>query len=536
MPATATEPSATSSLLPLAALSAGVVCLVGLEELIRIQRKKNQKQVANSPSAEDTNKQATRGVHGISAEEGKALRDPPCVPLSIAESLAQFGDPKLPLLYAHWRDELESEVYYYQLPLGKRIYVVTDWTCFPQLLGADGLEKATAFRAFDLRRGGSLSKTEWSIFSRRTVGEGWHPIRKALAPAFATKALATKVPAYHRSLGGFCGALDKAAAEGVSVPMDQWALRLTIDVIGETAFGYSFHAFDEGRNGDALTFLDGVDYMLKFLTDNIYNPLKPYMLWHKDVREFHAKQRAVREICEKVDKHFIDTPIEQRDPTSIMSYIHKAPYEDYYERLADVYILLIAGHDTTGYSLAWGIYHLASNPLVLKKLQQELDGASFAGEFPNYDELSSLTYFNAVVKEIMRITTVASNGQFRAVDRGVKLTSKGVDYYIPPGYEVVVPFLPTLTAADIWGDGKVFRPERWLEASEEQLKLYNKVMQPFGVGPRACIGQNLATIEIRLTLAALFRRYWFEVTTEPEPYFAITYKPRGLQVKPIKRT
>jgi len=310
---------------------------------------------------------------------------------------------------------------------------------------------------------------------------------------------------------------------------------VTIDVIGEIALGYPFHAFDEERNGEALAILESVDTIFKEFAQQVLNPFRPYMPWNDGMRKFNDAQQTYREIVQRIYQHYLNTPAEQRDPTSIMSYIHNAPYETEFARLSDIYTLINAGHDTTGYTLAWGIYHLGSNPRVLKKLQEELDGASFVGPFPTYEELSDLKYFNACVKELMRITTVASNGQFRTLDRSVKLTSKGVDYYIPAGYDIAFPFLPAFTAADIWGDGKAFRPERWLESSEEQLKVYNNVLRPFGIGPRACIGQNLATIEIRLTLAGLLRRYEFDVTAEPEPYFAITYKPRGLRVKPIRR-
>jgi len=254
------------------------------------------------------------------------------------------------------------------------------------------------------------------------------------------------------------------------------------------------------------------------------------------VREYYRCIRLFRDVCRKIYQQFLDTPPDKRDATSVIYYIHNAPYPTEFEKLCDIYNLLWAGHDTTGYTIAWGVYHLSSNPRALKKLQQELDAATFENEFPTYEELGQLPYFNACVKEFMRITPVVGNGGLRQTEGGIKVTSRGVDYWIPGGYEIFFPLLPPFRDDRIWGDGKVFRPERWLEASEEQLKLYNKVFQPFSVAPRSCIAQHLASIEVRMTMAALFKRFEFEVTTEPDPYYAITYKPRGLMVKPIRRT
>mmetsp|Transcript_51504 Transcript_51504/g.129375 ORF Transcript_51504/g.129375 Transcript_51504/m.129375 type:complete len:261 (-) Transcript_51504:833-1615(-) len=260
------------------------------------------------------------------------------------------------------------------------------------------------------------------------------------------------------------------------------------------------------------------------------------MPWNDGMRKFNDAQQTYREIVQRIYQHYLNTPAEQRDPTSIMSYIHNAPYETEFARLSDIYTLINAGHDTTGYTLAWGIYHLGSNPRVLKKLQQELDAAKFAEELPSYDELAQLPYFNACVKEIMRISPAVSNGTRRQTESGFKVTSRGVGYWIPGGYQMFVPLFARLRDDRIWGDGKVFRPERWLEASEEQLKVYNKLFQPFSIAPRSCIAQHLALIEVRMTIAALFKGYEFEITTEPEFFYSITYKPRGLMVKPIKRS
>ncbi|CEM12702.1 unnamed protein product [Vitrella brassicaformis CCMP3155] len=307
-------------------------------------------------------------------------------------------------------------------------------------------------------------------------------------------------------------------------------------MIGEVAFNYPFHAFDDERNSEALALLAAIHEYSKEARHLFVNPLRHWMYRLSDVRRYHGAIGMFRRLCQEMYRQFLDTPPEQRDPTSIIFHIHKAPYASDFERIGDIFMLFLAGHDTTGFTISWGVYHLAKNPRVLKKLQQELDGADFAGDLPTYEELSPLPYFNACIKEIMRISPVASNGSIRQTEGGMKVTSGGVDYWLPGGYEIYAAIMPVLTDDRIWGDGNVFRPERWLEASEEQLKLYNKAFQPFSMAPRSCIGTNLAMIEVRLTMAVLFTRYEFEVIQEPTPVSAVTYKPQGLTVRSIKRT
>ncbi|CEM12697.1 unnamed protein product [Vitrella brassicaformis CCMP3155] len=189
MPSTATnlEQSASSVLPLVAALSAGVVCLVGLEEIIRLRRK-HAANGASSKSDKDGKDGGRRDARHISAEEREGLTDPPRVQMSVIEGVQCLGSKKLPHLMEQWRDELGSDLYYVQLPLGHRVYVCTDISSWETLIGPDGLEKSDKYHSVDLFAEGALRSTV-SIVTRKTTGENWHGIRKALSPAFAMKTL-----------------------------------------------------------------------------------------------------------------------------------------------------------------------------------------------------------------------------------------------------------------------------------------------------------------------------------------------------------
>lgn len=66
---------------------------------------------------------------------------------------------------------------------------------------------------------------------------------------------------------------------------------------------------------------------------------------------------------------------------------------------------------------------------------------------------------------------------------------------------------------DVWGaDVEAYRPERWFEGNKEAMDM---TFNPFSYGPRACVGKNLATMELKLIIASVFRRFDF-VLEHPE--------------------
>lgn len=103
----------------------------------------------------------------------------------------------------------------------------------------------------------------------------------------------------------------------------------------------------------------------------------------------------------------------------------------------------------------------------------------------------------------MRLYTVLSLGLPRSVPKG----SGGVEilgHIFPEGTELSVPQLSVHRNPAIWGDAEAFRPERFLEPGGGELKKY---LMGFGMGSRACIGRNLAQIEMRVGLGRLLLRY-----------------------------
>lgn len=85
-------------------------------------------------------------------------------------------------------------------------------------------------------------------------------------------------------------------------------------------------------------------------------------------------------------------------------------------------------------------------------------------------------------------------------------------------------------------DAKSFHPERWLPAAQTDPNspFFNdcrEAFQPFSVGPRNCIGRNLAYHEMRLILAKVLWNFDLKLTEESQDWaesqrtFALWEKP-----------
>lgn len=158
---------------------------------------------------------------------------------------------------------------------------------------------------------------------------------------------------------------------------------------------------------------------------------------------------------------------------------------------------LFAGSDTTAITLNAVYFNIVSRPEVLAKLREELDGARALGELsdpPTFAETQKLPYFQAVLKEGLRLHPVTGLPLWREVPAG-GATLCG--QYFPAGTNVGVNSWVAHYNEDIFGpDAAEFRPERWIDNTKESLKEMNEAYMPFGLGSRTCIGKNISLLEI----------------------------------------
>ena len=174
------------------------------------------------------------------------------------------------------------------------------------------------------------------------------------------------------------------------------------------------------------------------------------------------------------------------------------------ELTAEAQTQLIAGSDTTSNSSCALLFHLVRNEKAYRKLQAELDSAIPSNvDVPSFDTVRDLPYLQAVVNETLRHHSTASIGHPREIppdSPGIHL----LGYYFAPGTVLSVPTYTIHHSTAIWGpDADEFKPERWFRLTTRQKNAFI----PFSFGPRACVGRNVADMQLKLIAATWVRRY-----------------------------
>jgi len=150
-------------------------------------------------------------------------------------------------------------------------------------------------------------------------------------------------------------------------------------------------------------------------------------------------------------------------------------------------IVYLAGNDTTSASAILFVLAMAMYPDVQKKAQAELD--AFLGDrLPDFDDLGSLPYINAVIKETLRWQPVTPIG----VPHCSMQDDEYDGFFIPKGSIVVGNSWSILHDSDIYPDPEEFRPDRFLKDGQLNPDIKD-VTAVFGYGRRQCPGQIMAT-------------------------------------------
>lgn len=190
------------------------------------------------------------------------------------------------------------------------------------------------------------------------------------------------------------------------------------------------------------------------------------------------------------------------------------------EIVAQVLLLLWAGHDTITSLLTWVFYELGRHPAVVAELRAELDVVVGSGAL-QVEQLRSLPALDRVLRESERLHPPAPGG-FRGVREGFEWQG----YTVPAGWNVMYSIVFTHNQPDLFHDPARFDPARFGPPWNEGHHAYSLI--GFGGGPRMCIGLAMAQMEMRIIVATLLRQVDIAVLTEQDlaPVATPTKRPK----------
>ena len=180
--------------------------------------------------------------------------------------------------------------------------------------------------------------------------------------------------------------------------------------------------------------------------------------------------------------------------------------------------LFLAGHETTALALSWTWYLLGTHPRVEAKLVEEWRTV-LGARAPEPGDWHALRYTEHVLQESMRLYPPAY-----VVGREALGDVEIAGYRVQRGTTLLMPEWAVHRDRRFWGaDAEAFRPERWEEETARTVPKY--AYFPFGGGPRLCVGNTFAMMEMTLVLATLGSRFRFQLDPslriEPEPTFTL---------------
>ncbi|KAI0399660.1 benzoate 4-monooxygenase cytochrome P450 [Xylaria palmicola] len=298
---------------------------------------------------------------------------------------------------------------------------------------------------------------------------------------------------------------------GTRLDMSQWVHLFAFDCLGELNASQKFGFLESGR--DIQGMIEGSDRILIKTGLFAQAPILQYVRRIMEATRGPAKINPVMKYASNLVRERLEKPTAKPDMLNNFIQLQKAQPDNLSTReiIGAMYINLMAGHDVLAVSIRAVLYYVARNPAVEKRLRAEL-AAWGPGTIP-YTELSKLPYLDAVILESLRI-----HGNLGLVNERVTPPGGAVidGYRIPGGTIVGInPWVIHRNTSIFGEDVDAFRPERWLDGSEESVMEMKRNLFSFGAGPRMCIGKNIAMMQLCKFLSEFYRRFEAKLA-EPE--------------------
>ncbi|KAI1498688.1 cytochrome P450 [Biscogniauxia marginata] len=330
--------------------------------------------------------------------------------------------------------------------------------------------------------------------------------RKSLSQAFSAKSLRDDEIVVQTYVDMFIEQMRNLGGPGTKgVNLSQAYNWITFDVIGDLTFGESFNAVADGKTNFWISLILDATYFGMLATAAKRIPILKLMLPFviaKDTKEHFKVHRQLTD--EKLQKRIRQGATSEREDF-FAQILRKGSHTPGQLRTQSI-ILTVAGSETTSTFLSGATYFLLKNPETMAKLKQEVRSAFTSPSEITGDSTNRLPYLRGVIEEGLRL--------FPPVAIGLQRISPGatVDgHWIPAGTAVSTDPFTTMHDSRNFYLPWEFRPERWIDEGYGDNK---DASHPFSIGPRACIGINLAYLEARITLAKMIYTFDMELVNK----------------------
>ncbi|KAM7264137.1 hypothetical protein ACFE04_001820 [Oxalis oulophora] len=371
-------------------------------------------------------------------------------------------------------------------------------------------------------------------------GEKWARHRKIITPTFHMENLKVifqlLVPVVAESVTSMLDKWSINSKNGeVEVEVSEWFQILTEDVVTRSVFGSSY------EDGKAIFKLQAQQMLLAaqafqkvFIPGYRFIPtLRNMSSWKLD-KEIRLSLTKLIDRRRETSSNKSNQIMSNNSPKDLLGLMIQAAsnsgseccnnnvtYNDIVEECKSFFF---AGKQTTSNLLTWTTVLLAMHPQWQVLAREEVLRVCGARDIPTKDDIAKLKMLPVPSSKLSHYWASLSPGLSMIVNESLRLYPPTVatirrpkidvelgGYKIPRGTELLIPIIAVHHDQAIWGnDANEFNPSRFSEGISRAGK-HPLGFIPFGIGTRACIGQNLAILQAKLTLAIIIQRFSFKL-------------------------
>ena len=401
-----------------------------------------------------------------------------------------------------------------------RVVVVSDPDLVKHILQTNNKNyvKSYGYRVLKVLLGEGLLTSE---------GDFWRKQRRLIQPGFHRDRLSSFVKTY-ADLGQDLVDEWSKVPDGTEIDVSKGFMETTLNIVSKAMFSTDVADAMEVVNRE-------FDYANERLIDRIKKPF-PLPLWMplpQIIREKNSYEAIKKVVADIIEKRRVST--EKYD--DLLAMLMEIEDADSGEKMSnqqiqdEVITIFLAGHETTAVALTWLAHCMDENPEVVDKLLEE-EKRVLDGRKPELADLPKLEYTRMVIDETLRLYPPAW-----IIGRHALGPDKLGEYDITTDTNCLIPVYYIHRDPEYWEKPEQFIPERFTK--EKNQTRHKFVYFPFGGGPRLCIGNNFALMEMQVIVPMVFRAFKLAksknfkfkkdplITMRPEPHMKMVLTKRG---------
>ncbi|XP_005186335.2 probable cytochrome P450 4ad1 [Musca domestica] len=374
-----------------------------------------------------------------------------------------------------------------------------------------------------------LYKEHLYSFLRPWLGDGlltssgarWLKHQKLYMPAFDNKAVEGYMQVVNRTGKKFTQKLQQHADDGEVFDIQEIVRKCTLDIVCENATGVPSNSLDDQPSNMHAAIADLCDviqertFSIVKRFDTLFY-LTPY--YGKQRRALRALKTEMNRIVEQRRAQLkADGNAKPADKDELKPFLNvllnakldgrELKFREIFEELST---FIFAGHDPTAAAMSFTLYTLSRHPAIQQKVYEEQQkifagqqGQEFKEAVAKIEDLNKMSYLEMVLRETLRLypsVPLIARTNRKAIDiNGTKIARR----------TTVIMCLIAMGYNEKYFDNPCeFRPERFANASDREnkgIEAFKSV--PFSAGPRKCIAERFATLELKSLLSQVIRNY-----------------------------